>query len=97
LGCTVKELLARIDSVELTAWEAYENVAGPIGAERDDYLFAVLCSVIANANRTKRSKPFEPKQFMPKWDPNALPERRPAMTGEEILRAAKRAHKALGG
>lgn len=97
MGCTVKELLARIDSTELTAWEAYEKVAGPIGQERDDFLFAMLCSVIANANRGKRSKPFEAKQFMPKWDPDAPPERRPELSGEEMLRAVKRAHKALGG
>jgi hypothetical protein len=60
-------------------------------------LIATLCSVIANANRSKRQKPFTPKQFMPKWDPKALPEQRQEMTGEEMLRAVRRANKALGG
>lgn len=72
-------------------------MTGPIGQERDDILIATLCSVIANGNRSKRQKPFQPKQFMPKWDANALPEQRVAMTGEEMLRAVRRANKALGG
>lgn len=57
----------------------------------------MLCSVIANANRSKRAKPFEPKQFLPKWDPNAPPERRPEMTGQDMLAAVRKANKALGG
>lgn len=57
----------------------------------------MLCSVIANSNRGKSSRPFTPAQFVPKWDPKALPERQPEMTGEDMLRAVKRAHKALGG
>jgi hypothetical protein len=86
-----------MDSRELTAWEAYEAVAGPIGQEREDYLFAMLSSVIANAQRSKRTKPFEPKQFLPKWDPNAPPERRPEMSGQDMLSAVRKANKALGG
>jgi len=57
----------------------------------------MLMSVIANSNRGKKQKPYKPDQFMPKWDPEAPPERRPAMDGQEMLRAVKQAHKALGG
>jgi hypothetical protein len=57
----------------------------------------MLMSVIANSNRGKRQKPFKPEQFMPKWDPTAPPERPREMDGHEMLRAVKRAHKALGG
>ena len=72
-------------------------MAGPVGDSRFDLLFAMLSSVIANVNRSKRSKPLKPEQFMPKWDSKARPERRPEMSGEEMLRAVKRAHRALGG
>lgn len=54
-------------------------------------------AIIANVNRGKRQKPFTPDQFRPKWDPDARPERRPAMDGQEILRTVKRVNKSLGG
>jgi hypothetical protein len=90
-------LLTRITSRELTEWEAYETVAGPIGQERLDYLFALLQVTIANVNRSKKSRPYKIDQFMPKWDPKPLPERRPEMSPEDMLRAAKRINRAMGG
>lgn len=90
-------MLARVTSRELTEWEAYERVAGPIGDDRFDRLFAMLASVIANVNRTKKQRPYRAEQFMPKWDPKAPVERKPEMSDEDMLRAVKRAHKALGG
>lgn len=57
----------------------------------------MLASVIANSNRTKASKPYKAEQFIPKWDPNAYPERRPEMSGEDMLRAVKRINKTMGG
>jgi hypothetical protein len=62
-----------------------------------DQLFGMLASVIANSNRTKRSKPYKADQFIPKWDVNARPEQRPEMSPDEMLRAVKRAHKMMGG
>jgi hypothetical protein len=35
-GMTVRELLARIDSRELTEWAAYEHYAGPLGPSWSD-------------------------------------------------------------
>lgn len=93
----MEELLARVSSQELTEWEAYELVDGPIGQARIDHLFGMLASVIANANRTKSTKPYRADQFIPKWDAGAHPERRPEMTGEDMLRAVKRINKRLGG
>lgn len=89
--------MSRIDSRELTEWQAYERVAGPLGAERIDILFARLMSVIANANRSKSQRPYSAEQFMPKWDPEALPDRRPEMDGEQMLRAVKRMHRGMAG
>jgi hypothetical protein len=40
--------------------KAYEQ-----NAKRDHYRFALLCSVIANANRSK-GRPFRPEDFMPR-------------------------------
>lgn len=94
---TVGELLDRVDSRELTEWEAYERVAGPVGPERLDLLFASLMSTIANVNRSKKTKPFKPEQFMPRWDPKARPTPRPEMSGEDMLRAVKGYHRRMGG
>lgn len=86
-----------MSSRELTEWEAYERATGPIGEERLDRLFGMLASVIANVNRTKQQRPFRAEQFIPKWDRDAPPERAPEMSGDEVLRAVRRAHKAMGG
>lgn len=57
----------------------------------------MLASVIANVNRSKRSKPFKADQFIPQWDDKAPPERRQEMSGEEMLRAVKRYNRTMGG
>ena len=71
-------------------------MAGPIGDERLDTLFGMLASVIANVNRSKKQRPYTAEQFMPKWE-----RRRQVntgeMSGEDMLRAVKRIHKAMGG
>jgi hypothetical protein len=54
-------------------------------------------TVLANINRRKGAKPYTVQQFMPQWDPGAPPERRPEMTGEEMLRAVKSINKRMGG
>lgn len=63
---TVRELLARTDSRELSEWMAYFSME-PWGTEIEDWRAGMIASVIANANRDekKRRKPFEPKDFMP--------------------------------
>ena len=49
-----------------------------------------MCAVIANTNRSKRRKPFKPKDFMP-----AARKRR--QTPEEMFASVKALNKALGG
>lgn len=52
---------------ELREWQAYEKVEGPIGAERMDYLVAMLAQNITNSLRMSGKR--EPiKSFIPKWD-----------------------------
>lgn len=76
---------------------AYERIAGPLGDARLDYLFANLAAVVANVNRSKRQRPYRPEQFIPKWDPEAPPERRPQMSGDEMLRAVKGINASMQG
>lgn len=65
-------MLADMTSAELTEWIAYEELYGTLGAERDDTLNAILCATVANANRGKKSKKANPKQFLPKWNNDPL-------------------------
>ncbi len=87
----------RIDSREVTEWQAYEIVAGPLGPARTDYLFGMLASVIANTSRPKKSRPYKAEQFVPKWDADARPERRPEMDGHEMLSAVRKINRMVGG
>lgn len=63
---TVRELLTRIDSRELTEWAAYFSLE-PWGTEVADWRAGMVASTIANVNRDpkKRRKPYEPKDFIP--------------------------------
>ena len=64
MGCTVKELLQRCDSRELSEWAAY-HALDPIGGMRGDLQAGIISSTIANVNRGKSGKPFSPSDFMP--------------------------------
>lgn len=86
----VGELLARTTSAELTEWMAYEQATGPLGPERADQLVAMLCAVVANANRGKGRK-AKPKDFVPKWD------QREEQSLEEQLAAVHAINTTLGG
>ena len=89
-------MLARVSSRELTEWAAFEQIEGPIGDARLDHLFAMLQALIANANRDKGKTAYTPEQFMPKWGVARQAERG-EMDPQSILRAVKKANKALGG
>lgn len=64
---TVRELLSRIDSRELSEWQAFFRLE-PMPEQRADFRSGVIASVIANSNRTKNTKPFEPHDFIPDYD-----------------------------
>jgi hypothetical protein len=67
---TVGEMLARIDSHELTEWQAYEQIAGPIGPhERLDWAAALIAERVTYMMTSPkgRKKLGGVKDFMPKW------------------------------
>jgi hypothetical protein len=66
---TVRRLLREVDSVELTWWDGYYQIY-PFPQDRLEWSFAMLASVQANIHRDskKKSKPFEPSDFLPKWE-----------------------------
>lgn len=65
---TVEELLARIDSAELTEWAAYERIEGPLGPARGDIQAAVVAKTLADVNRGKNQQPHNLTDFIPTWD-----------------------------
>lgn len=74
-------------------WLAYMKLE-PIGEERADLRAGIIASTIANANRNpkKRSKPFTPKDFMPKFG-----ERQKVQSQEEMIEIARQITLAFGG
>lgn len=60
---TVRRLLGELDSRELTEWMAYERVE-PFGVVRDNLHAGVVAATVANANRSKSAKPFQPTDFL---------------------------------
>jgi len=60
---TRRELLARLDSRELTEWRAYATVE-PFGEERADRRAALICMVMANLQKGKKQPAFELDDFM---------------------------------
>jgi hypothetical protein len=90
LGCTVRELLRRIDSHELTEWMAYYGIR-PFGEEPADIRMGVLASPVANCVTT--SGGFKPSDFLPEY--RREPE--PQQTDEQIKDMAVRINAMLGG
>ncbi len=62
-GCTVRELLARIDARELAEWQAYFRLE-PFGEERADWRQAQTTAMLANVNLAKNAKPIDPSLFI---------------------------------
>ncbi|MCL5995491.1 MAG: DUF4035 domain-containing protein [Chloroflexi bacterium] len=81
-----------MSSREFSEWMAYYNLE-PFGEERADLRMAMLASLIANVNRDprKHSKPFEPKDFMPKFGEETH------QTPEEQLAFVEMLNEAFGG
>lgn len=59
-------MLATVSSRELSEWQAYERVTGPLGPQRGDHQVAMLAAVLANTARDpkKRSQPFTGRDFL---------------------------------
>lgn len=63
LGVTVRELLGRIDSLELSEWAAYCGIE-PFGEQRSDLRAAMLATVTANAMCGTKEKTFKIDDFI---------------------------------
>jgi hypothetical protein len=91
-----------MDAREVTRWQVFEQMFGPLGPERFDYLFAQLQATIANANRGRKGKAFKPADFAPRWVdrkrwPWAEPDEGGQQTGEQMLEAVKQYQRSMGG
>ena len=76
MSCSKRELLERMDGVELGEWFIKWQV-DPFGERRDDYRAASICSTMANIHRPRNTKAFSLSDFMLKFlreriDPRAL-------------------------
>lgn len=80
----------RLTSREITEYQAYERVAGPLGPARTDVQAAIIAATVANANRGK-GKPATPADFIPTWD------RKPEQTVDEMVSIAYALNTAFGG
>jgi hypothetical protein len=63
----VHGLMRDMSSLQLSEWMAYERL-DPFGQYREDYRAGIIAATIANANRSKKSKPFTPEQFIPTFE-----------------------------
>jgi hypothetical protein len=87
---TVRELLARTSSRELTEWAAYERISGPLGYARADLQAAIVASTVASVHSGKGARRPMPKDFIPVWD------KRPA-SAEELFAKVQQANAMFGG
>ena len=65
---TVREMLARMDSRELSEWIAWYNFE-PFGEERADMRSAIIACVVHNTQCTKKTQMKKVSDFMPKFRP----------------------------
>jgi hypothetical protein len=67
LGCTVRELLGRLDSQELSEWMAFYSI-DPWGDQRGDLRNAMLLAHVVGMMRKRGTMPPHPREFMPFTD-----------------------------
>ena len=63
LGCTVRELQARMSSSEFGEWVAFYSIE-PFGDHIEDLRTGTLAALIANVNRAKDTPPYKPTDFI---------------------------------
>lgn len=64
MGRTVRELLASIDSNELTEWMAFERIE-PFGGLHDDFRAGAICAAVTNPYVPKDKPSLGASDFMP--------------------------------
>src|SRR5690606_27802860 len=91
---TVGELLQRMSSRELSEWMAFFSLE-PWGTEVEDWRAAMIAATVANGYRDpkRRRKPYEPKDFMPRYEP---PKKTEPQSWEEQFAILKMFERLLG-
>lgn len=86
-------MLAEMPASAWWEWVAFSKLE-PFGSEAAFLRAGIVASTIANANRNpkKRSRPYTPKDFMPKFG-----ERPRVQSQEEQLRIVEMLNEAFGG
>jgi hypothetical protein len=64
IGRTPRELLASVDSQEITEMMAFDRLE-PIGALHREFIGGQICAVLANAHRSDDGKAYAAADFMP--------------------------------
>ncbi|MFR9807062.1 hypothetical protein ACL02T_32915 [Pseudonocardia sp. RS010] len=90
LGMTVRDLLDRTDSRELTEWQVYEQLTGPLGGARLDYAAAIVSASVVNSSQAK-GRARRPDEFLPKWGG------REKQSPEEMWQQAQLLNRRFGG
>ncbi|WP_432118484.1 phage tail assembly protein T [Streptomyces sp. bgisy032] len=86
---TVRELLARTSSRELTEWMAYEKITGPLDTRlRTDIAAGIVAATVHNSQGPK--KRAKVSDFIPTWFKRR---KTPAEIWQDVLKA----NAALGG
>lgn len=90
---TRRDLLRRLSREELVEWMAFAEVE-PFGSKFEEYLAALVASVVAevNRNKKKRGRPFAPSEFFQDW---GEPDKNKATTPEAMFQFIQRFQKDL--
>lgn len=71
----VDDLLDRMSSRELGAWQVYEQAFGPLGPTRGDVHAAQVAAAVVNMLRdSKRGRPVKVEDMRLRWPGDAEPE-----------------------
>ena len=88
--------LETISSLEISEWQAYARLYGPINPqERADLRMARLAAVIANLFRGKDTKPIEEKEYL--FDFSSTDEAEEGQSVEHMIFIVEQLNAALGG
>ncbi len=91
LGCPNPDaMLAQMPYRVFQEWKTYYQY-DPFGGERGDINAATIAATIANVNRTKKTKRFKVRDFVPRYGPKE------PLTGEEMLQKIMAMNQAMGG
>ncbi|CAB3859325.1 hypothetical protein LMG26788_02178 [Achromobacter pulmonis] len=82
LGRTLGEVLAGMDTYELSLWREFDRTS-PIGDERSDLLSATLAATVAQAAGAK----VKPEDMLIRWGGNDAQEEAAAAAGESAMKA----------